>query len=589
MKKVILAFCSRKKIYFDLFFVVGLFCLYWILFAQKIFNTSHLTHDNFTYHFHAFYYFASSLLAGFGFPSILFDFGGSEIAITTISLGYFTPQRIFSYLLYCNSNLSPILVYKSSIIFGLFLNSVGWFWLWREVFSQSLAKYVCFTLYLFSGIGLTVWHQEQILFTLSYIPWFLISIMLVKKYGISGADAFGIYACFLGLILITHYPQIHFLMISVFILSLIGTFEIKIKKLVFLKIKLFKNLFVILLSFSPLVYIYFCAGSYGSPVRETGELNTSSLQEYINLNSLQISSAPLKYFINIPFVRRHALDDEFLLVQGIIGSILVFFGLHAILKKGGRPLPIILMLAFSSWAFLGINGGLAQILFLLKIPQISSFRQWYHFGPFIVILLITIAGFGFQKIEGNLSNHKQKFFLICLIGIITQFIFTSSKYLTVVATTKKSTEKKLSVNEFLQKILDLDFKIPPNLPGVKPLVSFKNSLEFYQENCSFIKDLIRTPATHSSTKLLITPKSVTTYADENDFIELYLNNKLIYNDCRSIQETPSSTVAILAPKNKNKVYYFVGQKFYYLILVQMTCFFICIFKPFYFKKIKPKH
>lgn len=41
--------------------------------------------------------------------------------------------------------------------------------------------------------------------------------------------------------------------------------------------------------------------------------------------------------------------------------------------------------------FAGINGGVPQALYLLGVPFITLFRQWYHFHPYILLCISYMA------------------------------------------------------------------------------------------------------------------------------------------------------------------------------------------------------
>ncbi len=353
----------------------------------------YLPHDNLFYHFPSFLYFANSIAHGFGFPRIDFEWGGSEIAITSISMGYFAPHRLIGYLIYGMTSAGPLFVYKLTLLLGFILNAFGWHLIWARTLPKKEFALLGDLLLFCSGIGITILHQEQVLLTLSWLPWALLFLIRAVQTGrglpLSGACAGGL--------MTLHYPQIH--VVALLILSAL-----------FLGLKAFglgppcssgkirrRSMIAALATFAltitPAIYIMSKKSDYGSPIRGTQDFGASSLEEYTKINELQNSSASIGYLINLGHPTK-ANDDKMAFFITRVGFWLACMGLIGIFTYYKEWIFLPFFAAAAAWATSGIHGELPQILFRLHVPTIPLFRQWYHFFPYLLISLITMSCLG---------------------------------------------------------------------------------------------------------------------------------------------------------------------------------------------------
>lgn len=352
-------------------------------------NQFYLSHDNLGYHFPSFVYFANSLAHGFGFPHLLLEWTGSDIGMTSISMGYFAPHRLMGYLLYLLLPLSPLATYKLSLVLGTLLNSLGWFLLWRAITGRWFGAAMGFLLFLGSGIAITILHQEQILATLAYVPWALYFFWLARE----NSKYLWLAAALSGAQLTLHYPQIHVLSGLFLILSLLilPGFRNYLRALP-LKIRSEKaSGLLLLLAITPLFFVLWNQNQYRSPVRANTSLQSLSFADYVDVNRQQDSSAKWPYLENLIAPQVEKGDDIMLFFIGSLGILLAAIGAFIVLRWERRFLFLLPLSGALAWASLGINGGLAQFLFLLRFPGIAYFRQWYHFTPLLLICLITLA------------------------------------------------------------------------------------------------------------------------------------------------------------------------------------------------------
>ncbi len=377
---------------------LGLSALYvlqhWALLAD---NHHYLSHDNLGYHLPAFVYFAASLAHGFGFPRLVLDWGGSDIAMSAISAGYFSPNFIIGYLVYVLTPASPLLALKLSLLLGVILNAYGWFLLWRRLLPKP--GYALFGVFLFflSGIGITALNQAQILFTLAWLPWTLLFLTLSTEsprwLPLAGA-------CGAGLMTL-HYPQIHVVMFC-FLGLILGAlaaagFRFPLPRprpvLAVLAVGFF------FMAAAPTLYIFAIKGQYGSPVRVNGEMKSKTLEEYLEVNTQQLSSAPPQYVWNLASPRADQGDDQMGYYVTRAGFALALAGLAGILFYFPQWLFLPFFVAASAWMSCGVFGHLAQLLFEFHFPTINMFRQYYHAFPYVVAGMITLACLGLAALD----------------------------------------------------------------------------------------------------------------------------------------------------------------------------------------------
>jgi len=549
------------KLIFGFLLITG---VYIALISKIVFSNTHLSHDNFTYHFWSFYYFGSYLSNEFKFPNILYDLGGSEVAITSISMGYFSPHRLIGYLLYSLVPLSPAAGHKMTILIGIIINAFGWFLVWNKVFPKGYISLFCTCSFYLGGIGLTIWHQEQILFTLAYAPWFVFCCFDLKKYKFLAA-------ALLGASLTLHYPQIH---LMTFIFSAVFLLLINLN----LKVERYKNnwliVFWFLITAAPLIYIYSIQHQYCSPLRGTLSLSASSIQEYIRINEIQMSSVPIGYLKSLFWPTTKQTDDSFIFVVNPAVLFFIAISLISIKDKIKSKIFLIGLGLFLLFCSFGINSFIPQILFQLNVPTISSFRQWYHISPFFVITCITLSGFGFMHfIEGQKKGVVFLTYSLSLISLIVLFSIVQSTYQKVTSDRPLNEAKRLSSLELSQKILKKEFKIPPDLPGEKPLVALVTSDAINKGNPNYI--LISDPSDPAIFfNNLVTAKYLKTGDNNKRKISLFLNSELFLNkDIRS--NLPKEDYKKVV--EDNKIYYFRGGLFYKLLLMQQISIFALLF------------
>jgi hypothetical protein len=568
-------------------------CLFWLRHLELLANDRlYPFHDSLRYSFSAFVHFANSLAHGFGFPELMLSGGGSEIAISSISMAYFSPHRLFAYVLYLVTRLSPLLVYKTSLLFGITVNALGWYFLWRRLFSQKgLALFGVFLFYC-SGIALIVWHQDQILVTLAYVPWTLLFLVTFYQsgWGLSLAAA-----CF-GSALTLHYPHIHLLAGTFLILSL-GLICPRLLKSFWLKLSIRSGLnavFVFFLALSPLIYIHHHAKLYGSPIRGTTEIGSSTLEDYVKMGTIQDASASVSYLWNLVQPRVTKFYDKNLFYVTGCGFGLALFGVASVffLGKGWSWLYFFTLL--SAWASLGFNANLPQILYRLHFPSITIFRQYYHYTPYFLMGLIVFACLGLRSAM-MLSQRIPKTVRLSILSVFILLTALQSQNYYNEYHYRYDSEKNFEVpryseREYLENLNAREFNVISQVATpMRTLVSPTENMRFFEScqnrisgnawvvnrmeilsgpfECNHLTklpslsfpDIVFTP-----TSVKINPRAI----DEDNAIILAIN-PMFLKSLGASGGLGNSGLTLISDPGLNEIH-FKQHQFYWILLLQST-------------------
>ncbi len=429
---------EKKNNYKKIFICICITLLPYIYFLRKIVLKSKyiLGHDAFLFHFKNFAYLVNSLKHGFGIPTWYANDGGVPLGMYTLNYGLLMPYKWIGYAIYLYSNLEPMKVYKITLVLGMICVAIG-FWLLLYKLTKSIPSTIFGTwMLLLGGFGLTVFHQEQIIFTIFYVPWVLLAFFKTLE------DIKWIYVLSIlyGFSLTAHFPPIIFISTIFMIISM---FIFHRSKVLFYwkKILIKKNIkhFIIasilfILSITPSLYTFKNLQNYrGNVLDGVNErlLATKTLKDYMKLNSGG-TSAPIKYFKQY-VMKSDVPDDRFGFFVTRTGLVIAL----AISLFGFRKVKLyLLLLCLFSIATMGRFSFFAHFLYIIRFPTISIFREYYHFFPFINIVLAIIGAIGMryllllidkfykQKMKLNFFNKKN----ITMMVIFTIFILESHCY-----------------------------------------------------------------------------------------------------------------------------------------------------------------
>jgi len=443
----------------------------------------YLYHDNLGYHFPSYLNIANSLAHGYGFPRLVLEWGGSEIAMTAVSMSYFAPHRFIGYLLYALTPIPPLMAYKLTLILGFILNAYGWYLLWRKTLPrEELALIAVFFLFL-SGMGITILHHEQMLATVSWLPWCLLCAVEVFKTG-RGAALMG--ACAGGLMTL-HYPQIHLVGLLALLISFMAG-RLLFKQPLWGQLNgkiLVEALICFGIAVTPTLYIMSRISDYGSPVRGTSDFSIQSFDEYLEINKQQLSSATMDQLKNIADPRVDREDDQMAFYVTQVGFVLAILGVVAVLRVYRSWMFLIPTLLITGWATLGINGHLAQILYVLHFPGISQFRQWYHFSSYFILSMITLAALGSGALAHWLRKMRKSYLwaggaLLGLFAIILSQNYYHT-YITLYQLHDQPALSRFSNEEYLQHLNGNWMNDLLPIPFSTSLVARKEDLKFFKE------------------------------------------------------------------------------------------------------------
>lgn len=355
-------------------------------------STNVLWHDNISYHMPNFIYVLDSLRYGFGLPAWDPALGGSPVHITSLSLFPYVPYRLAAYVAGLVTGMQELGAYKVSLVMGAALAALGW-WLFLHDWLGSRAGATLGTLvFLFGGTGITLFHQEQALVTVLPMPWVLLFMRMLSR------DARYLYlvSALIGFSFTLHYPHIQLLSLVFFLIAIAVTGGLRVstvKKVFMDRQRLLLSLGLFVLAASPLMPIMTSMGDFMSPLRGGEELGAGMLGQYVELNSVQKSSAEFSYLLNylIPVRSERLVIDLYALFIPYTGLALAAAAL-ALRFREARPALIVAF--FGLWAALGIHAYMPQALFMIKFPFIGGFRQWYHFVPVVNLAVSALSALG---------------------------------------------------------------------------------------------------------------------------------------------------------------------------------------------------
>lgn len=444
--KDILSRGPKNKFFFTAAHLL-LIALLYIFFVFPVVNDSTVLpiHDNILDHLPNYRYFSGSLQHGFGFPLWSPFLGGIPIGVTALSFFYYLPHRILGYVFALLLPFDIITLYKMTLAAGALIMGCGWWLVLHKLTGSRPAATFGLLMILLGGTGITVFHQEQILSSTVWVPWTVLVLLKLRE-----NQGYALPFCvLLGFLMTVTYPQLQILAILFLFLALALSGNLD-RALVIMVLKKKTTLLVgavlFFLAASPTVYMYVVQDAFSSPVRNTEDLRITSYDEYLRVNKMQVSSAPFEYLANYVSPQRLVSDDQFAFFVTVTGLVFAALGLVLHFRKSIAALIFTLLCA---WATLGINGYIAQFLFLIRFPAIGYFRQWYHFVPMVNFGLSVLGAFGFSAVFSFFPNRTTwagiiiRFSAIALV--FSAVFFEGSGYF------KSYSEKMIRSDILLQK------------------------------------------------------------------------------------------------------------------------------------------
>lgn len=389
-----------------------IYTISWLGFNWDIFFSSHLQlpRDAWITNFPMFRYVSEWLRQYGGLPPWFFSKDGG-VWFEALSNVYMTllPSRILGHLLAWKTSIPLVTLYKVSFLFGIGLFLFGIFLLAKELFKSRNVALLTVFFFLTCGSTLGIFHQEQVLGTILYLPYlwyFLIKAVSRPRY-------FLVVASLLGLSLNLHYPHL----VMLYSLSILFCAAFLRRELArhFTAIPWKTGLLAVLLfgvSSSPLFYTTIkYRNDLSSQFRHlNGRLGVASYSDYvrqpqIKFSSLLLEDLPLyfKGYSGHGLFTNRPLDDK-IAYAGPALALVFFLVFFLAVPFKGFQLSLIGLLGLLS---LGVNVGTPRFLWYL-VPEIDIFRQWYHFTPILTAHLVFLSIFTLRALVTAEPKEKHE-------------------------------------------------------------------------------------------------------------------------------------------------------------------------------------
>lgn len=366
--------------------------IYLVAVAGYIVSPKYPIHDSHIYYFPTFQYVAESFAAGEGYPAWFPTAGGVRIGFSHVNYGYALPYRLVGYILYATTPISALLAYKLSYAVGTLLIGLGW-GLFLDRLTKSTLAAVAGSLAVMLGGSCITSHQEQVLVTLTWYPWLLLALYELKN----DRRWLLVIAALAGMLSVTHYPQIHFIAITLFILLVAVANPVAARNRLFLpdwKL-LILGLAIFLMAASPLAYIVSHMGDLAS--RHRPDFFPNDYETWLQINGPKgyASARPwyFKQYLAGTLGRYNYFTDSTGLFVGRITLALAATGLIFQFRK---VWPIAVLGALYALLTMGIHSpiDLASLLFHTAKPLVNLMREWVHFFPLVNLTLVALAAYG---------------------------------------------------------------------------------------------------------------------------------------------------------------------------------------------------
>ncbi len=353
--------------------------------------------DSYVFHIPSFLQIAEGFARGEGFSEWLPAAGGVRTGFSHIHLGVATPHRFLGYLLYSITPLSALVAYKSAFAIGIILIGLGWGLCLERLTRSTLGASLGSLAIMLGGTG-TGFHQEQILYTMMYMPWLLLALIEIKR----DRRWLVVFAALLGLAATAHFPQIYALSLTLVVLMTLLASPRSIKDRVFLPGRNQLIASVLLFGAAALPLVYILANMDGLLSWHRPNLTAISYTNYIEMLGRQYRLSDM-----LQYVRPSTdLPLENLDISGFYtGEVTVIFALAAIVFAFRAAWPIALFALIAAMLTVGTGApiDIVGVLYLVASPIIKSFREWYHFFPVVNFCLAALAAIGItwcaQRVE----------------------------------------------------------------------------------------------------------------------------------------------------------------------------------------------
>ena len=383
--------------------------LYTALFFKSVLDPStYFQRDNDVFQYPLFVQLATYLRHVGEWPSWFFSCeGGVWTAVLANNYFLASPHRLLGFMWSWISDAELNLIYKTCYALAVVWIFTSYWWVVRRtvpVFKFRFALFLAFVV--FSGANVSLWHQEQTVATLFFLPLLVwLGLELKDEFSWPRAALFG---ALLGLSLNLHYPQIIFILVfSALVAALVSSVSDKSQRLPRLgRMATVVGVVGVLavIGALPLLYSYWkYAALLTTEFRGQGAVESQTFQSYLTIHEqLRSSVHPLNFiyyfapdlsswasWLGRPELfasaRMTFLDDNVLKIPQVTMPVilLALFWVKGFARQNFAVLLVIFLLALTA---LGKYGPLIHF-YWFTVPGIGIFRQWYHFLPPLLLVI----------------------------------------------------------------------------------------------------------------------------------------------------------------------------------------------------------
>lgn len=386
--------------------------------------------DSYAFHYPTFEYIAEALADGVGFPEWFPVDGGVRIGFSQINLGFALPHRLVGYTLYALLPIPAISAYKIACAVGMLLVGLGWGLYLERLTGSALGSSVGTLAIMLGGTGITTVHQEQVLFTILWLPWILLALYEAR----SDRRWYSVIAVLLGLAAVTHFPQIYLLALIALAIAAILADPAAVMGRLFSpnKTTWIVALALFLMACAPLLYIPVHFDALMSQHRPI--MMVTTYDDYLKLNPPDsFSSAPLWYFRQYLFPDFGYADQHRDMTGLFIGRTTLILAGLALLLRFRRAWPIAMLALIFSLLTMGLRSPLNLVapLYAIAPPFIGTMREWYHFFPLVNFALAALSAYGVALLiqaVTRLPDHWKGLAVWSLVIFLAVQMFELSAY-----------------------------------------------------------------------------------------------------------------------------------------------------------------
>ena len=333
-------------------------------------------------------------------------------------------------------------IYLTYLIFSISIYVLG-----RNIFTYRSSALFLFTACLFSGIGLDHAHSNQIVSIIFWYPWIIVSaVLFIKSKNFRKKLIWWTFLCiFISAQALDQYPHfvatILFLASITFVVPYFFINKIQIRWIDFLKL-LIPATIILGVTLFELLVIKGAIEGYQPSLRSGLVIAPQQFGEtgFLQPTALLASFLPLSFMYDFDNLRQ-ALGsilfnfgvkngdsgfifklDALLMVCGISIVLFAIFFIFCVKSKGDKRIRN--SLAAFILLVTAISMQQTKLYFVIfEIPFFNLFRSYFLFTPFIILGVMILGGYGFDRFQSaDIKIRQQAAKKTCLTIILLVLI-----------------------------------------------------------------------------------------------------------------------------------------------------------------------